>query len=180
MIIAVVCAIGFGVKNYIVSDSKTTKIGFEDIGELATQTAYCTEVNVTDASRELFGMKIPFTQSKYIYSYDIEIKAGFDFTEIEWDVNGSTIEVRLPEAKILSSEVDQDSLEVYHEDESIFRQISLEENNEAVAKLRETAVNDAIENGLLENARENAESILTSFFAEVYDMDEYKIVFIDK
>ena len=88
--------------------------------------------------------------------------------------------MRLPEAKILSSEVDQDSLEVYHEDESIFRQISLEENNEAVAKLRETAVNDAIENGLLENARENAESILTSFFAEVYDMDEYKIVFIDK
>lgn len=180
LIIAVVCAIGFGVKNYIVSDSKTTKIGFEDIGELAMQTAYCTEINVTDASRELFGMKIPFTQSKYIYSYDIEIKAGFDFTEIEWDVNGSTIEVRLPEAKILSSEVDQDSLEVYHEDESIFRQISLEENNEAVAKLRETAVNDAIENGLLENARENAESILTSFFAGVYDMDEYKIVFIDK
>lgn len=180
LIIAVVCAIGFGVKNYIVSDSKTTKIGFEDIGELATQTAYCTEVNVTDASRELFGMKIPFTQSKYIYSYDIEIKAGFNFAEIEWDVNGSTIEVRLPAAKILSSEVDQDSLEVYHEDESIFRQISLEENNQAVAKLRETAVNDAIENGLLENARENAESILTSFFAGVYDMDEYKIVFIDK
>ena len=76
--------------------------------------------------------------------------------------------------------MDQDSLEVYHEDRTIFRQISLEENNEAVAKLRETAVNDAIENGLLENARENAESILTSFFAEVYDMDEYKIVFIDK
>ena len=180
LIIAVVCAIALGVKNYIFSDSKTTEIGFEDIGELATQTAYCTEVNVTDASRELFGMKIPFTQSKYIYSYDIEIKAGFDFTQIEWDVNGTTIEVKLPEAKILSSEVDQDSLKVYHEDESIFRQISLEENNEAVAKLRETAENDAIENGLLDNARENAETILTSFFAGVYDMDEYKIVFMDK
>lgn len=180
LIIAVVCAIALGVKNYIFSDSKTTKIGFEDIGELATQTAYCTEVNVTDASRELFGMKIPFTQSKYIYSYDIEIKAGFDFTQIEWDVNGTTIEVKLPEAKILSSEVDQDSLKVYHEDESIFRQISLEENNEAVAKLRETAENDAIENGLLDNARENAETILTSFFAGVYDMDKYTIVFMDK
>lgn len=88
--------------------------------------------------------------------------------------------MKLPEAKILSSEVDQDSLKVYHEDESIFRQISLEENNEAVAKLRETAENDAIENGLLDNARENAETILTSFFAGVYDMDEYKIVFMDK
>lgn len=180
LIIAAVSAIGFGVKNYIFSGSKTTKIGFEDIGELATQTAYCTEVNVTDASRELFGMKIPFTQSKYVYSYDIEIKAGFDFTQIEWDVNGSTIEVKLPEAKILSSEVDLDSLEVYHEDESIFRPISLEENNDAVAQLKETAEKDAVENGLLDNARENAETILTSFFAGVYDMDEYEIVFIDK
>ena len=180
LIIAAVSAIGFGVKNYIFSGSKTTKIGFEDIGELATQTAYCTEVNVTDASRELFGMKIPFTQSKYIYSYDIEIKAGFDFTQVEWGVNGSTIEVKLPEAKILSSEVDLDSLKVYHEDESIFRQISLEENNDAVAQLKETAEKDAVANGLLDNARENAETILTSFFAGVYDMDEYEIVFIDK
>lgn len=180
LIIAVICAIALGVKSYIFSDSKTTKIGFEDIGELATQTAYCTEVNVTDASRELFGMKIPFTQSKYIYSYDIEIKAGFDFTQVEWGVNGSTIEVKLPEAKILSSEVDLDSLEVYHEDESIFRPISLEENNDAVAQLKETAEKDAVANGLLDNARENAETILTSFFAGVYDMDEYEIVFIDK
>lgn len=180
IVLVVICAIALGVRSYISSDSKTTKIGFEDIGELATQTAYCTEVNVTDTSRELFGMKIPFTQSKYIYSYDIEIKAGFDFTEIEWDVKESTIEVKLPEAKILSSEVDLDSLEVYHEDESIFRQISLEENNDAVAQLKETAEKDAIANGLLDNARENAETILTSFFAGVYDMDEYEIRFTDR
>lgn len=59
--------------------SKTTRLGFEDIGEMATQAAYTTQVNVTEGSRVLWGVTIPFTQSKYIYSYDVTIKAGIDF-----------------------------------------------------------------------------------------------------
>lgn len=180
LIIAVIVILFIGVSRYFLTESRTTKLGFEDIGELATQTAYCTEVNVTEAARELFGMTIPFTQSKYIYSYDIQIKAGFDFEEIEWEVNGSTIEVRLPETKILSSEIDLDSFKVYLEDESIYREITLEENNEALKSMKQSAEDDAVANGLLENARSNAETILTGFFGNVYDMDEYEIVFKDK
>lgn len=180
LIIAVIVILFIGVSRYFLTESRTTKLGFEDIGELATQTAYCTEVNVTEAARELFGMTIPFTQSKYIYSYDIQIKAGLDFEEIEWDVNGSTIEVRLPETKILSSEIDLDSFKVYLEDESIFREITMEENNEALKSMKQSAEDDAVANGLLENARSNAETILTGFFGNVYDMDEYEIVFKDK
>ena len=63
--------VGLGIRSVVLSESKSTKLGFENIGELATQTAYCTSVNVTEGSRELFGVTIPFTQSKYIYSYDI-------------------------------------------------------------------------------------------------------------
>lgn len=180
LIIAVIVILFIGVSRYFLTESRTTKLGFEDIGELATQTAYCTEVNVTEAARELFGMTIPFTQSKYIYSYDIQIKAGLDFEEIEWDVNGSTIEVRLPETKILSSEIDLDSFKVYLEDESIYREITLEENNEALKSMKQSAEDDAVANGLLENARSNAETILTGFFGNVYDVDEYEIVFKDK
>lgn len=88
--------------------------------------------------------------------------------------------MELPEAKILSNEIDMDSLKIYHEDESIYSQITLEENNEAMKELQQNAQESAIENGLLENARTNAETILTSFFANVYDLDEYEIVFTDK
>ena len=104
LIVLIIVAGIIGLRKTIFSDSQTTKIGFEDIGELATQSAYCTQVNVTDSSRELFGAKIPFTQSKYIYSYDVVVKAGFDFEEIEWSKNDKTIEVKLPEAKILLDE----------------------------------------------------------------------------
>ncbi len=182
LVAAVVIGCGgfFGMKALLSSESKTTKIGFENIGELATQSAYCTQVNVTDASREFNGVTIPFTQSKYVYSYDFVIKAGFDFGEIEWEKKGNTIEVRLPEAKILSNEIDLDSFQVYVEDESIFRQITLEENNEALETLKQDAQDNAVANGLLDNARENAQTILRGFFASAYDPEDYDIVFLDK
>ena len=188
--VVLVIALGaIGLRSVITSESKTTKIGFENIGELATQSAYCTEVNVTDDWR----IKIPFTQSKYIYSYDFVIKAGYDFKDIKWSEKGEKIEVTLPEVKVLSNEIDLDSFKVYHEEESIFSPITLDESNEALENLKaiaaidealenlkKTAQDDAIANGLFENARSNAETILTGFFGNVYDLDKYEIVFLDK
>ena len=46
-ILAAVFGAGVGVRSVLVSGNKLTRLGFEDISELATQAAYCTEVNVT-------------------------------------------------------------------------------------------------------------------------------------
>ena len=178
-IVVAVVAVGLGIwfGKFFFTESTPTKLGFEDIGELATQAAYCTEVNVTEASRELFGVTIPFTQSKYIYSYDVVVKAGFDFGAVTYSVDeaNKTIQVELPPVRILSSELDLDSFQLYHEAESIFRPITLEENNQALAALKQAAEENAVANGLLEQARANAETILNGFFGQAYDLDEYEI-----
>ena len=180
VILVGIVAVVIGLREFVSFESKTTKIGFEDIGELATQTAYCTELSVTDKSRNLFGVTIPFTQSKYIYSYDIVIKAGYDFEDIKWEENGTSIEVNLAEVKVLSSEIDLESFKIYHEDESIFTKITMTENNEVMKELIQKAEEDAIANGLLDNARMNVETILTGFFGNVYDLEKYEIIFKDK
>ncbi len=177
VVILLAAAVSLGAKTVLSADGRTARLGFEDIGELATQSAYCTEVEVTEASRELFGVTIPFTQSKYIYSYDVVIKAGLDFTDVSWSEQDGTIRVTLPEIRVLSNEIDLDSLKVYHEDESLFRNITLEENNAALADLKARAEQDAIGNGLLEEARDNAQQILTAFFANQYDLTEYRLEF---
>jgi len=177
VVILLAAAVALGAKTVLSADGRTARLGFEDIGELATQSAYCTEVEVTEASRELFGVTIPFTQSKYIYSYDVVIKAGLDFTDVSWSEQDGTIRVTLPEIRVLSNEIDLDSLKVYHEDESLFRNITLEENNAALADLKARAEQDAIGNGLLEEARDNAQQILTAFFANQYDLTEYRLEF---
>lgn len=175
-----IVAVIIGYRKLDDSDSKTTKIGYEDIGELATQEAYCTEVNVTESAKELWGVKLPFAQSKYIYSYDFVIKAGFDFGEIKWKEKNKKIVVTLPEVSVLSAEPVDDSFKVFHEQESIFMQIKLEENIEDIENMKQNAVENAIANGLYDNAKANAETILTGFFENVYDPDEYQIKFVYK
>ncbi|SFU56153.1 Protein of unknown function [Clostridium sp. DSM 8431] len=180
IVLITIIAVAIGLRESILFKSKTTKLGFEDIGELATQSSYCTELGVIDDSRKLFGVKIPFTQTKYIYSYDVVVKAGLNFNDIEWTKNENKIEVKLPEVKVLSTEINLDSFKVYHEDESIFNQVTLEENNEEIKKLKERATEDAIANGLLDNARNNAEVILKGFFSKADDLKNCEISFENK
>ena len=160
-------------------DEKPTHLGFEDIGELATQAAYLTIVEDIDASRELFGVKIPFTQTEIIYSYDVAVKAGLDFDQVEWEVNDEAkeIQVTMPEIRVLSSEVDLESFKLYHENWSSFRPIRTEEFNAAAQAMKVEAQNRAVENGLLDNAQENAERVIQGFIHQNFDPQEYKIVF---
>lgn len=178
---AVLIILALGMKNALETDGKTTKLGFEDIGVLETQVTHTTQVKVMEASRELFGHQIPFTQSKYIYSYDVDVQAGLDFSQIEWSVDGKKITVKLPEVKVTDCKADPQSFKVYHEQESIFRQVSLEENNAALQEMERLAQEDAVANGLLERARENAKTLLTGFFSTQFDLrNEYEIEFVDQ
>lgn len=179
VVVLAITVVGLGFKVSHTTESKTTKLGFEDIGEFATQSAYCTEVSATANARKLFGHNLPFTQSNIVFSYDVVIKAGYDFSAITWDVHDTTITVKLPEVKVLSCEVKEDSFKKYVEDESIFTPFTLDDNNNAMKSLKETAQTDAIANGLYENARSNAETMLTTFFFSAYDMDQYTIEFQD-
>ncbi len=182
LVVLLLGSVGLNLKTYFFTDSKTTRLDFENIGELATQSAYTSNISVIDKSRNLFGATIPFTQSKYVFSYETVIKAGIDFGEVEANVNelDKVIVVELPVFRILSSEVDQDSLKVYLEAESIFAPVTLADQNEAMIELIETAQQDAIANGLLEHARKNAQVLLRGFIANVFDSDKYTIEFTDR
>ena len=92
LVAAVVIGCGgfFGMKALLSSESKTTKIGFENIGELATQSVTTTSVRVETKDRKLFNISIPLTESKYIYTYNTNIKAGINFSDVTWSL-GDTL-----------------------------------------------------------------------------------------
>ena len=181
LFIALIAVAALGIRTYFQADSKTIRLGFENIGELATQSAYCTVVGDNQKNIAVWGLDILFTDSIQIYSYDVIIKAGFDFAQIDWDVKESkgVIEVTLPEAKVLSTEIQLDSFNLYYEDESVFSHFTLEENNEGLKKLEQEAEQQAVDGGLLENARENGEILVRNFFAGVYDPEQYTVEFVD-
>ena len=172
-------------KSNYVSDEKITEIGFENIGELATQSVTTTTVRVETKDLKLFNVSIPLTQSKYIYTYNTTIKAGINFSDVKWqlgdtDDTSHNIYVDIPEVKTLTADIDLDSFKVLHEENNIFSPITLTEHNDSLIQLRENALSDAINSGLYDRALDNAKTILTSFISQVYPSNEYSIIFSER
>ena len=163
--------------NYFESESKTIRIGFEDIGELDTQVAYTTVIGTIDDPRKIFGVKIPFTESKYIYSYDVVVKAGLDFSKIQWKERSEKIIVSMPAPRVTDCYIDEDSGKVYYEKESIFSPITFTEEMESRKDLTERGRKDAVAKGLIDNAKKNAEKLLKNFFNNNKKYKGYEVEF---
>ena len=158
--------------------SHTINLRFEDIGELATQVAYFTNVQIISNSRNVFGIEVPFTQNKYIFSYDGVIRAGVDFTKVEYEIDheAKKVCITLPEARIMGVDADEDSLRVYDETKNIFTPLKLEDIETSRKKMEEEAENQAINNGIKEAAYENAKILLRTFLLGNESLSNYEIV----
>ena len=82
-----------------------------EIRELATVTYAYTNMAQFESSNDFYGVKIPFTTKSFILTYDGTVKAGVDLDGAEVSVSGTTVTITLPEAEILSHEIDEDSME---------------------------------------------------------------------
>lgn len=149
--------------------TKSTKFGLKDVGELVTQTAYITVVTDNKENKELFNkFEIPFTESRQIFSYDVEVDVSVDFSEISYTVDSENkeIKVSLPHSKIYKTTLNTDSLKVYLDTESLFSRIDLKEHNDALNAIKEQAATDAKANGTLEAGDNNAKRLVESFIKE--------------
>lgn len=134
------------------------------IDELATVKYLYTDMGKYESKKTIGSMNIPFTTSSFIITYDGIIKAGIDLQKIQLEVKDKTIYIKLPNSKILSHEVKEDSIVVYDEKNSIFNGLSVEDvmsfQSEQKVKMEERA----IQNGIFEDAMKNAKDILRSLY----------------
>lgn len=165
------------VEKEVVISGETIRASMVNIGKLCTAEYNFTHVERFDSSREINGYKIPFTTTTFIYSYDGTITAGIDFTKIQIDKNDikKEITVTLPEAEIISSDVDQDSFKLYDEKNNIFNPISVADVAESFSDLKNSEEKKAVEEGLLDKAKENALVLVENFIRGSYNIGDYKI-----
>ena len=180
IIIIIVAGLGIFTLQSTKNVTKTTSFGLKDIGELATQAGYFTTVQSISKAREVLGWTVPLTESNYVYSYDGTIKAGIDFADIDLSVDeeNHVILVRFPEFRILSTEIDENSFKIYNDGTNLFTTLRVEDVNTSNAQLKNDAKETALKNGILENARANAEVLVRGFLASMYDLTVYTIKFL--
>ena len=136
-----------------------------EIRELATVTYAYTNMAQFESSNDFYGVKIPFTTKSFILTYDGTVKAGVDLDGAEVSVSGTTVTITLPEAEILSHEIDEDSMEVFDEKTSIFNPFTVEDFTSFQSDQKAAMEGKALSRGLLAEARAKAVSSVEQLFA---------------
>lgn len=148
----------------------------KDSSELVTAQYICTYSKQYTSEKEAKKFKVPFTKKHFIVQYDGVVKAGIkELNKIKFSApdENNVIKAKLPNIEIISSNIDHDSLKVLDESKNVFNPITISDTNNAQKDLEKEMKNNALERGLLEQARENAELILKTMLS----CDGYTIEF---
>ena len=149
--------------------STTIKNQLTEINELALYSYDYSKVGKFSNKLSFNGWKIPLTQKTFIITYDGSIKAGIDLKQAKISIDNEQLNITLPAAKILSHEIDENSIEVYDESSNIFNQISIND-------YKSFATKEAISNGILEKSKTKAEQTLTTYLQAIPEIkDHYKL-----
>ncbi|MCR5654753.1 MAG: DUF4230 domain-containing protein [Lachnospiraceae bacterium] len=160
---------------------QTVESGIQGMGELVTAEYHFTHVEQFDKTKKWGEWEIPLTESGFVYSFDGKIKAGVDFNEIELEVNeeDEIVTVTIPEAKIISSEIDNDSFHLYDEKQSPFNPVSIEDGVKSIDGMQKYEEQKALGDGLLDQAQENAESMVEGFLENAYEGTDYDVEIVN-
>ena len=135
------------------------------ISDLATVEYNYTNMGKFEKNNDLNGWTIPLTKASFILAYEGKITAGIHLEEVRFEVNDRQVTVVLPEAEILSHEVDEESVEVYDESSNIFNPIRISDYTAFSAQQKKVMEQRAVEKGLMEEALSRAEEVIVQMLS---------------
>ena len=149
----------------------------DEIGELATIEYNYTNIATYENNIKFKDWNVPLTTKRFILQYDGTIKAGIEISKIRITAESGVITIKLPEVEIISHEIDESSIQVLDETRNIFNRIKLEDYATFATEQKEVCEQMAIEKGLMESARDNAEKVILNLIQSLPGISNYEIVF---
>ncbi|MBR4199790.1 MAG: DUF4230 domain-containing protein [Oscillospiraceae bacterium] len=160
----------------VVVDAEQVEAEIRSISELATIEYKYTNVGVFSGEIDfdfdfdwVKGKKIPFTGKEAVISMDGTIKAGIDFSKVKVvsDDGSKTVTVKLPASQYLSNELDEESLKTIIDEQSVFNKLKQEDHNYLRKQIKETAVEYADKNNILQQADDRARLLITDIIEAI-------------
>lgn len=133
--------------------------------ELATATYIYTDAEAFEDGKAVFGLfDIPFLTGKdFILTYEGIIKAGVNLDDALIEQGGDdSILVTLPKPYIISHEIDESSVKVLREHETVFSSIKIDDIQNFRETQKESMEQRAQEVGLMDTAAQNAQDSIRS------------------
>lgn len=180
ILVVLLITIGYNLPSVLETKETVVNFGFENVGKLITQEWYGRMLEDSSKDRKLFkNVHIPFTESRLIFSIDVEVLAGINFEDIEYDVSikDKKITIKLPKATIQDAHEVKGSFIAYLDDESIFTNINTTEQAKLKDKIVDKGEKQAKESGILEKADKNAKNIIENMIKGNAISKDFKIVY---
>ena len=146
------------------------------VQELVTVSYYYTNMGRFENQVDFYGWKVPFTTKSFIVSYDGVIKAGVDLDRLQVTVGDEEITVTLPESRIISHEIPEDSLEVFDESDNLFNHITIEDYTAFTRDQKSAMEQRAVDGGLLDRADQEARTAVNSLLGIMPGLEDYTLV----
>lgn len=147
-----------------------------EISELSVLEYRYSKVGKFENSLTLNGWEIPLTQKSFLLTYSGSLKVGIDMKDVNINIKGKTIYITLPEVTIIANTIDEKSIEVYDETHNIFNPISISDYKAFATQQKNKVEEEAIENGIFNEAATKAEQNIRSFLKAFPEIDnDYKI-----
>lgn len=165
----------FSSKNEPKIDNKLIQNRIESAKELTSLKYSYTNMGQFENSNKFYGYDIPFTQKKFIVSYDGVISCGVYLDKMQVEVSGKNINIKLPKSKILSHEIYEDSLKIFDQKTSIFNPIKVEDYNDFAKKQKKSVEEKAIERGILTQADKKCKDAIKDIINIDNSLKDYTI-----
>ncbi len=169
--------LGFGREAEPVITSELLGQQLQSVQELVSVDYHYTNMGKYENQLDFYGWKVPFTSKSFIVSYDGTIKAGVDLSQARADVNqaAKTVTVTLPESRIISHEIPEDTIEVFDENDNLFNHITIDDYTGFAHDQKAAVEQKAIDNGLLTAATEQAREAVDTLLRLMPGMDKYAL-----
>lgn len=142
------------------------------ICEMATLECYYHNVATSEKARSKGFFHIGEKDRKFWIEYDGVVKLGIDMSQVKMSVENNDITITIPEAKVLSVTVNEDSYNkdsfIAEEDAINGNKITAEDATQAVKAANEVMKQTAQENtALLTNAQSRAKDLIENYIKQI-------------
>lgn len=142
--------------------SDIVESSLKEVKKLTTLKYHYKNVASFESSQQFQGIKLPFTTKSFLYTYEGDINAGVDLDQANASVdeNNKIITIKLPDAKILSHDIDEDSIMIFDEKNSVFNPMELEDYTNFRKEEEAKVEKEAVKKGLLKQASQQTDKAI--------------------
>jgi hypothetical protein len=183
ILICIIAVIGiyiyskFAVKRETSLLSDTIEEKVEKLAELSAIKYNYTNVVTFKDAKQFKGIDIPFTSKGFLIKYSGYIKGGVELNNPQIDVKDNLrVSVVLDKPKVLENVIDEESVYIYDERDSVFNKLSFNDLYDALIKEKQKTEKEIIDKGFLKEAENNTKEIISDFLTSL-GFKEIKIEF---